>query len=208
MSLSKDITKWLWWTEYFHSFLKVVVYILQILTELLRPPGNFAYNNEDLMMNDLMMNETRKLVKLKPEGRHQQSLLHIACSVIKYPRDLIPDHYPKLGVIKVLLEAGANPHTKDKLENTPLHVLDEHILSSGEETSKIFNYLLRAGIHPDTKNQAGKKFGSLGGRVAEQLIRDSFQYTTLQCLSARVIRKHDIDYSCLDKVLSKFVCLH
>ena len=206
MTMSDEKGNW-YSVEYLNSILLLILYLLESLTKL--RPEISQTQDEDLIK------ETHRLVKLNPKGFYRQSLLHIACSA--KPRidcQSLNSHsvykFPKLAVIKFLLEVGANPHTTDDLGNTLFHALDEHIpLSFGEETCKIFHCLLRAGVHWDSKNKAGKIFGSFGGRVAEQLIRDySFQYTTLQCLSARVIRQHQIDFSGLPKILYHFVGHH
>ena len=102
------------WADHFQVILQAILYLLQILIKL-------RYQTNHVHEEDLMT-EIRRLVKLNPKGFYQQSLLHIGCSFIE--NCLGESHFPKLGVIKLLLEAGANPNTTDDLGKTPLQVLD------------------------------------------------------------------------------------
>ena len=87
------------------------------------------------------------------------SLLHVALEMVDYHGGLSPfSTRQAVSIIKLLLEAGANPNATDKNGKTPLHFLAEKY--SQDETSEfyfsIFQALLDAGGYLDQAAPNGK----------------------------------------------------
>lgn len=154
-----------------------------------------------------------EFVRMDPKGRDGWRPLHLACtndssSVGRYPICT----FPSIDVIRLLLEVGADPQATDDDRNTPLHVA----ATSRPVKPDVLRMLLDHGSHLDACNADGRtcaqlleiKPGLLNA-VAITDIVNPLDFTTLQCLAAKVIVNTNIDYErSVPKRLAAFVAMH
>lgn len=146
-----------------------------------------------------------RFLKLHPKGKNNFSPLHLAVDknttcVGRYP----VCKFPSLQVTAILLECGADVNVRDCEENSPLHIaaLNNH--------PDIMNLLVRSGAHFDSTNAHNQTACDLldEKEMAKNLIQP-INHTTLQCLAARVIVKHNLQYrKQIPEKLEGFVLLH
>jgi len=143
-------------------------------------------------------------LRLSTTGRYGWTPLHLACckdstTVGRYPIC----SFPASDVIRLLCHCGADPNAKDDNGNTPLHIAAQN----KPFKSSVATTLLAHGAHFDMINTDGKTFTDL---VRGQENFNEVQHTTLQCLSARTIKKYHISYSSgqVPVHLRAFVDLH
>lgn len=146
-----------------------------------------------------------RFLKLHPCGKNGYSPLHLAVDrnttcVGRYP----VCKFPSLTVASILLECGADVNSRDADYNSPLHVA----ASNGHPD--IMNLLISSGTHFDSTNAF--KQTALDLLDEKELARNVIQpinHTTLQCLAARAIVKHSLDYrGNIPEKLEAFVLLH
>jgi len=147
-------------------------------------------------------------LKIGARGRNGCTPLHLACSrdssaVGRYPIC----QFPSVEVISLLIECGADPNVKDTSidQNNALHVT-----ANGKPSKPlVVRALLDGGAHLDAINNSNKTFAQLlKGQEVHEVV-NLVQHTTLQCLAAKTIKKHDIPYTdTLAKQLAKFVDIH
>jgi len=115
--------------------------------------------------------------------------------------------FPSVEVVRLLLECGADPNTKDTSGdgNTPLHVT---ALGKANKPA-VVAALLEGGAHFDGANRKDKTFeGMLRGQPVHEVV-NVVQHTSLQCLAARAVKSHSIPYSdVLAKSMVEFVDMH
>ncbi|XP_018415349.1 PREDICTED: protein fem-1 homolog C [Nanorana parkeri] len=146
-----------------------------------------------------------RFLKLQPKGKNNFSPLHLAVDknttcVGRYP----VCKFPSLQVTAILLECGADVNVRDSEQNSPLHIaaLNNH--------PDIMNLLIKTGAHFDSTNSHNQTACDLldEKEIAKNLIQP-INHTTLQCLAARVIVKHNITYrKQIPEKLESFVLLH
>lgn len=146
-----------------------------------------------------------RFLKLYPRGKNGFSPLHLAVDknttcVGRYPVCT----FPSLHVAAVLLECGADANARDEDNNCPLHI------AAVNSSPEIMNLLLAAGGHFDTTNlQKQAPVDLLNEKEMSKNLIQPINHTTLQCLSARIIVKHNINYKGQIPVkLEAFVLLH
>jgi len=128
-------------------------------------------------------------VKIGAKGRGGSSPLHLACtkessSVGRYPICV----FPSVPTIALLLECGAKPDALDQDGNSPLHTA----AASKPVKQAVVHTLLASGCHFDQVNEEKKGFyGLLKGQPLHE-IANPVRHTTLKCLSARVVHKHNL----------------
>ncbi|XP_075145855.1 protein fem-1 homolog CG6966 isoform X2 [Haematobia irritans] len=132
-----------------------------------------------------------KLNRLNVAVRSGRTALHYACYregtlVGRYPACQFPSPY----LAKALLEVGADPNATDDLGNTPLH-LAALVYAKWPNIATI---LLDNGAHIDARNKAGETFESLIKPKKIHETVNTLKYTSLACLAAKSIRKHNIKY--------------
>ncbi|XP_064078532.1 protein fem-1 homolog C-like [Macrobrachium nipponense] len=158
---------------------------------------------------DAVKRAVHQIVKRDPRGLSGWTLLHIACrgGFANRARSLPVIAFPSLEIVHLLLEVGADPLATDQMRNTPLHALADNT----ENLSEILDALLEAGAHLDATNQLEQTFGSLmtaRGQDISSMVNVA-RHTSLQCLAAAAVRKHDIPYkTILQPRLSQFVDIH
>nr|UHS16776.1 Fem1c [Andrias davidianus] len=146
-----------------------------------------------------------RFLKLHPRGKNDFSPLHLAVDknttcVGRYP----VCKFPSLQVTAILVECGADVNVRDADDNSPLHIaaLNNH--------PDIMNLLIKSGSHFDSTNSQNQTASDLldEKEIAKNLIQP-INHTTLQCLAARVIVKHNIFYKEeIPEKLEGFVLLH
>ena len=146
------------------------------------------------------------LVKMKPCGLRGYTLLHMACSrntttVGRYP----VCNFPSSDVVRLLLDVAAPVDAVDQDGNTALHI------AAGNKpcTVEIVRMLLQAGSHHDCCNQERKTPYQLLSGVSVSEVSSQLQYVTLQCLAAKSIVEHGIQYKGrIPQKLHRFVEMH
>ena len=153
---------------------------------------------------------TYSVVRMNPRGSSRRTPLHLACSsdttdVGRYPVARFPDS----GAISALLDAGAEVDAYDGDRNTPLHTAAR----CRPVKSDVIELLLERGAHPDMVNSHGQTAEQLletgGNGTPLYSIVPPARYMTLQCLAARAIRAHAINYlGYVPRRLEAFILLH
>ncbi|TNN55928.1 Protein fem-1 C [Liparis tanakae] len=146
-----------------------------------------------------------KFLKLQPCGKNGYSPLHLAVDrnttcVGRYP----VCKFPSLTVASILLECGADMNSRDEDDNSPLHIA----ASNGHPD--IMNLLISCGTHFDSTNAFQQMACDLlDEKELSRNIIQPINHTTLQCLAARAIVKHGLDYrGNIPEKLEAFVLLH
>jgi len=128
-------------------------------------------------------------VKIGARGRSGCTPLHLACtkessSVGRYPICV----FPSVPTIALLLECGAEPDALDHDGNSALHT------AAGSKPVKqnVIQTLLGSGCHFDLVNYEKKGFYSILKGQPVHEIANSVQHTTLKCLAARVVNRHQL----------------
>lgn len=192
-TVDRDVT-------YFNRTLIIILHLVCLLTKLL------PHLSEDEQFK--VKKSVYKFLKIGARGRNGCTPLHLACSrdssaVGRYPIC----QFPSVEVISLLIECGADPNVKDTSidQNNALHVT-----ANGKPSKPaVVKALLDGGAHLDAINNSEKTFAQLlrGQQVHE--VVNVVQHTTLQCLSAKTIKKHNIPYEdTLASQLAKFVDIH
>ncbi|KFO28822.1 protein fem-1 homolog A [Fukomys damarensis] len=146
-----------------------------------------------------------RLLKCAPRGRNGFTALHMAVdkettNVGRYRVGT----FPSLHVVRVLLDCGADPDSRDFDNNTPLHIAAQN------NCPAIMSALIEAGAHMDATNAFKKTAYEL---LDEKLLARSsvqpFNYVTLQCLAARALDRNKIPYKgFIPEELEAFIELH
>uniref|UniRef100_A0AAY4DTR1 Protein fem-1 homolog C n=1 Tax=Denticeps clupeoides TaxID=299321 RepID=A0AAY4DTR1_9TELE len=146
-----------------------------------------------------------RFLKLRPRGKNGFSPLHLAVDrrttcVGRYP----VCKFPSLQVAAVLLECGADVDCRDQDDNSPLHV------AAANNHADIMKLLIAGGTHFDSTNALRQTACDLLDK--KEMARNAIQpinHTTLQCLAARAVVRHGLDYrGTVPERLEAFVLLH
>ncbi|XP_069787354.1 protein fem-1 homolog C isoform X2 [Narcine bancroftii] len=146
-----------------------------------------------------------RFLKLNSRGKTGFSPLHLAVdkdttSVGRYP----VCKFPSLQVTAMLLECGADFNARDFENNSPLHI------AAHNNHPEIMNLLINAGAHFDATNFHKQTACDLLNEkeMGKNLIQP-INHTTLQCLAARAIVKHQLVYEGhIPEKLEAFILLH
>ncbi|KAB7499268.1 Protein fem-1-like protein C [Armadillidium nasatum] len=187
-------------TTYFHRTLVITLHLICLINKMV---GSLSK-----IQSHTLRCAVHRFIRLSPTGTSGVSPLHLACS-----RDTESSvgrfaicMFPNLDVVSLLLECGADPNARDIVGNTPLHTL----ANNKQCRRDIAQCLLDGGSHLDSLNRDKQTFESTRsskGQPIHQII-NPLHYTSLQCLSAKVIQNYKIPYSNLPPLLSKFVSQH
>lgn len=171
-----------------------------------------------------------RFLKLQPCGKNGYSPLHLAVDrnttcVGRYP----VCKFPSLTVASILLECGADVNSRDNddnrsgcsrwtvpvfkrldLNHPPFFLLSPLHVAASNGHPDIMNLLISSGSHFDSTNAFQQTACDL--LDAKELSRNVIQpinHTTLQCLAARTIIKHRLNYrGNIPEKLEAFVLLH
>jgi len=186
---------------YFNRTLIIILHLICLLTKLLphlTPKQTFQVKKS-----------VYDFLRIGARGRAGYTPLHLACSrdssaVGRYPIC----QFPSVEVVRLLLECGADPNTKDTSSdgNTALHVT---ALGKPANKPAVVQALLDGGAHFDGANRKDKTFeGLLRGQPVHEVV-NVVQHTSLQCLAARVVKANSIPYAnVLAKSMVEFVDMH
>lgn len=143
-----------------------------------------------------------KFLKLHPCGKNGFSPLHLA---VDWNTTCPPVcKLPSFQLTSILLECGADVNCRDEYNNSPLHV------AASNNHPDIMKLLIACGTHFDSTNSFRQTACDLldEKEMAKNLIQP-INHTTLQCLAARTIIKHNLTYTGnIPEKLEAFVLLH
>jgi len=183
---------------YFNRTLVIILHLICLLTKLLP--------HLDSEQTFQVKKAVYDFIKVGAKGRGGSTPLHLACSressaVGRYPIC----QFPSSDVVGLLLECGANIEARDNEDNFPLHTA----ANNKPAKPNVVSTLLDSGAHLDAVNGEGKTFGELlRGQPLHEVVT-VMKYSSLQCLAARAVKKHNIPYEGhLPAKLSEFVALH
>ncbi|PNF33258.1 Protein fem-1-like protein [Cryptotermes secundus] len=183
---------------YLHRVLVISLHLACLLTRLLPDVSSEQRHKVHCFMY--------RLVKQDVHTRLGCTALHLACSIDaalvgRYPACQFPSSH----LVDVLLTVGADVDSRDETGNMPLHLA----AMSKPCPPALVRKLLDHGAHLDAVNSAGHTFPQLLKGQAIHEIVNPLKYTTLSCLAARVIVKHNIPYKGIIPVtLEPFVEQH
>lgn len=168
---------------YLHRVLVISLHLACLLTRLLPDVSSEQCQKVHCFMY--------RLVKQDVHTRLGCTALHLACSrdaalVGRYPTCQFPSSH----LADILLTVGADVNSRDETGNMPLHLA----AMSRPCPPALVRTLLDHGAHLDAVNSAGHSFPQLLKGQAIHEIVNPLKYTTLSCLAARVIVKHNIPY--------------
>ncbi|XP_040846595.1 protein fem-1 homolog A isoform X2 [Ochotona curzoniae] len=156
------------------QFAKALVIILHLLYLLEQVQGTPSQEH-------LKRQTVYRLLKCSPRGRNGFTPLHMAADkdtthVGRYP----VGRFPSLPVVRILLECGADPDSRDFDNNTPLHIAARNNCPALLDES----LLAKSSVQP-------------------------FRHVTLQCLAARALDRNKVPYKgFLPEELEAFIELH
>lgn len=184
------------------NYSKLITIIMHLMSLICRLSSKLTKDEEHQFKKIVF-----KLIKIEPRNSTGQTLLHLAANeettnVGKYP----VCNFPCANCIELLTELDASPDTVDLHGNTALHVASQQKTPSPD----IMLSLLKAGAHIDTINGEEKEamdyLDAKKKSVTSVIMPQNF--TSLQCLAAKVVRKNKIRYRCLPKELQHFTDKH
>lgn len=184
------------------NYSKIVTIIMHLMSLICRLSSKLT-EDEEFQFKKLVF----QLIKLEPRNSNGQTLLHLAAnhettSVGKYP---VCD-FPCVKCIELLTELDAAIDCVDLNGNTALHV------ASMQKTpdADIMLSLLKAGAHIDTVNGEDKEAMDYLVTRKKALVSTIMpqNFTSLQCLAAKALRKYKIRYRSLPHELQQFTDKH
>ncbi len=95
-------------------------------------------------------------------------------------------------ILQLLLAMGACPNSLDNNRNTPLHIAADHDVTKPD----LIDILLDNGAHYDNVNDRGQTFRDIIKKSyrREHEFINPLHHVTLQCLAAKTIRQHGINW--------------
>jgi len=182
---------------YFNRTIVIILHLVCLLTRLL------PHLDEEQVHT--VKKSVYEFLSVGARGRGGGTPLHLACSrdsssVGRYPICM----FPSIPAVTLLLECGADPNSRDNDGNTPLHVS----ITNKPVKPVVIKTLLDHGAHFDLVNNNKRTFDSLlKGQPLHEIV-NPVRHTTLSCLAARVVRKHELPLDQLPVTLQQFVVKH
>lgn len=184
-------------STYFNRTIVILLHLVCLFTKLVpHLPDKQVFEVKNAVYN---------FVNVGARGRGGATALHLACtkessSVGRYPICV----FPSVPAIQLLLECGADPNAIDNDGNTPLHTA----AASKPVKQVVVQTLLDAGAHFDLVNSEGKPFFNVMKGQPLHEIANCVRHTSLRCLSARSVRRHELSTAGLPRTLVLFVEQH
>ena len=187
-----------------HTMLLLVLHLIHLVSKI-------AVDKEQ---KQRLCIAVHKLIRTKACGINGRSLLHLAVdNKISVVAEEFYSDFPSVEVSKLLVQCGCDVNGLDTERNTVLHVIGEGLTASPVTPKcrlaleEITQYLIDKGAHVDAANAKGINAGT----VLQEHCRNVrlFDFVTLKCLAARVIKKENINYQGeIPVTLFPFVDLH
>ncbi|XP_046556474.1 protein fem-1 homolog C-like [Haliotis rubra] len=152
-------------------------------------------------------------VQFDPRGSKGYTPLHLACAkettnVGRYP----VCNFPTNDVVQLLVEVGSDVNAVDVDGNSPLHTAASNVHTTPSNRPcrvEIVRTLLKSGAHLDACNNDRKTPMQLIRGMTINDIVSPLSFISLQCLAARKIMKHSLDYKdIVPKKLESFIAMH
>ncbi|KAM4888584.1 protein fem-1 homolog A [Thomomys bottae] len=179
----------------FTKALAIILHLLYLLEKVTCTPSQEHLKHQTVY----------RLLKCAPRGKNGFTPLHMAVDkdtthVGRYRVGL----FPSLPVVRVLLDCGADPDSRDFDNNTPLHIAAQN------NCPAIISALVEAGAHLDTTNAFRKTpLELLAGEMLATGALQPFNHVSLQCLAARALHRNKIPYKgIIPEDLEAFIELH
>merc|ERR1719277_2150253 len=184
-------------STYFNRTIVILLHLVCLLTKLIP-------HLEKEKVYDVKQ-AVYEFVMVGAKGRGGSSPLHLACSrdtssVGRYPIC----NFLSVPTIDLLLQCGAPVNARDNDGNTALHAA----ALNKPAKAAVIQSLLQHGAHFDLVNNDKKPFFHLLKGTPLHEITNSAAHSSLACLAARVVRKHDMKLDSLPLTLQAFVLHH
>ncbi|KAK2575935.1 hypothetical protein KPH14_007297 [Odynerus spinipes] len=182
--------------------------ILQCVTHLIYLLIETGETNEEKTLTKKLVHE---LIKQNPRSAQaEDTLLHLCVS----SGNTINTSYftaatetqvifPRLEVVKLLLECGARVNARNESRSTPLHIASR----TCNVNFPLIKLLLDYGAHLDTPNKAGNTPAQFISSYPGNNVNLA-NYINLQCYAAQAMVKYGIDCVELPFALREFLKLH
>ncbi|EGI62018.1 Protein fem-1-like protein A [Acromyrmex echinatior] len=185
----------------YERILKCVTHLIYLLVETANS------DEEKALMHELV----RGLVKQNPRTVYtEDTLLHLCVSSLNTinssyftSADDMHTIFPRLDVVKLLLDCGAYVDARNIMRSTPLHVAS----NAYNFRNPLIKLLLDYGAHLDTPNRAGDTPARLISSNPLNSV-NLLNYTSLQCQAAQAVCKYGIRSTELPITLRYFLELH
>ncbi|XP_018057722.1 PREDICTED: protein fem-1 homolog A isoform X1 [Atta colombica] len=185
----------------YERILKCVTHLIYLLVETANS------DEEKALMHELV----RGLVKQNPRTVYtEDTLLHLCVSSLNTinssyftSADDMHTIFPRLDVVKLLLDCGTYVDARNIMRSTPLHVAS----NAYNFRNPLIKLLLDYGAHLDTPNRAGDTPARLISSNPLNSI-NLLNYTSLQCQAAQAVCKYGIRSTELPITLRYFLELH
>ena len=184
----------------FHMLMQLTIHVMHLLCVLLKCGGK-GDEKGDSCGDERYLNSLNKLVsklvRMKPRGKNNETLLHLAVSSKNnFINDEFYSDLPNSDLIDVLLKCGSFVNARDNDGNIALHLIEcSNLADETNHVQDMVMMLIEHGAHVDACN--------LNGKVACANITKNHkyskwfvpsQYISLKCLCAKQVKKCKIAY--------------
>ncbi|XP_076234737.1 protein fem-1 homolog B isoform X2 [Calliopsis andreniformis] len=197
-------------TEEMELSITSTLYILSILTKLLKSHGNKYTDHEKSKAYHLV----HKICGLQLRLNDGQTLLHLAVNAeTSIDADHINDtcKFPCVATTKLLIRCGADVNAMDYKNNTPLHTIIScrNLISDFAILQSIVMELTEAGAHMDTVNSSGLTPYDIAITGEVKTILKTQTKLSLKCMAAKAVKTYNLAYhGKVPRFLESFIELH